>query len=83
MSDNEVLRAQAASLGVALDPSQASRLIRFEELLADRGIPQGVVSASDIMYGCVKSIDGRDFTYKFVINRVSGEMTETFEVGKG
>ena len=47
MSDTEALRAQAASLGVALDPSQASRLIRFEELLADRAIPQGVVSASD------------------------------------
>lgn len=47
MSDTEALRAQAASLGVALDPSQAARLIRFEELLADRAIPQGVVSASD------------------------------------
>ena len=47
MSDTEVLRAQAGSLGVALDPSQASRLIRFEELLADRAIPLGVVSRSD------------------------------------
>jgi len=47
MSDTEALRAQAASLGVALDPSQASRLIRFEELLADRAIPLGVVSRSD------------------------------------
>ena len=32
---------------MALDPSQASRLIRFEELLTDRAIPQGVVSHSD------------------------------------
>ena len=47
MSDPEALRAQAASLGVPLDPSQAARLIRFEELLADRAIPQGVISASD------------------------------------
>jgi 16S rRNA (guanine527-N7)-methyltransferase len=47
MSDTEALRAQAASIGVALDPSQASRLIRFEELLTDRAIPQGVVSHSD------------------------------------
>jgi 16S rRNA (guanine527-N7)-methyltransferase len=47
MSDPEVLRAQAESLGVALDPSQRSRLIRFEELLADRAIPLGVVSRSD------------------------------------
>ena len=47
MSDTEALRAQAGSLGVALDPSQASRLIRFEELLADRAIPLGVVSRSD------------------------------------
>jgi 16S rRNA (guanine527-N7)-methyltransferase len=48
MSDTEALRAQAASIGVALDPSQASRLIRFEELLTDRAIPQGVVSHSDV-----------------------------------
>ena len=47
MSDTEVLRAQAGSLGVAIDPTQASRLIRFEELLADRAIPLGVVSHSD------------------------------------
>jgi 16S rRNA (guanine527-N7)-methyltransferase len=47
MSDPEALRAQAGSLGVALDPSQASRLIRFEELLADRAIPLGAVSRSD------------------------------------
>ena len=47
MSDTESLRAQAGSLGVALDPSQASRLIRFEELLVDRAIPLGVVSRSD------------------------------------
>jgi 16S rRNA (guanine527-N7)-methyltransferase len=47
MSDTESLRAQAGSLGVALDPSQASRLMRFEELLVDRAIPLGVVSRSD------------------------------------
>lgn len=47
MSDIDALRAQAGGLGVVLDPSQASRLIRFEELLADRAIPLGVVSASD------------------------------------
>jgi 16S rRNA (guanine527-N7)-methyltransferase len=47
MSDTEALRAQAGSLGVVLDPSQASRLTRFEELLADRAIPLGVVSPSD------------------------------------
>jgi 16S rRNA (guanine527-N7)-methyltransferase len=47
MSDPEVLRAQARSIGVGLDPSQASRLIRFEQLLADRAIPLGVVSRSD------------------------------------
>jgi 16S rRNA (guanine527-N7)-methyltransferase len=34
-------------MGVALDPAQASRLIRFEELLAERAIPLGVVSRSD------------------------------------
>jgi 16S rRNA (guanine527-N7)-methyltransferase len=47
MSDHEVLRAQAESLGVALDSSQASRVIRFEELLAARAIPLGVISRSD------------------------------------
>jgi 16S rRNA (guanine527-N7)-methyltransferase len=47
MSDPEALRAQAGSIGVALDPSQASRLIRFEELLVERAIPLGVVSRSD------------------------------------
>jgi len=30
-----------------LDPSQASRMTRFEELLADRAIPLGAVSPSD------------------------------------
>jgi len=47
MSDTEALRAQAGSLGVALEPSQASRLIRFEQLLLDRAIPLGMVSSSD------------------------------------
>jgi 16S rRNA (guanine527-N7)-methyltransferase len=47
MSDTEGLRAQAGSLGVLLDPSQASRLARFEELLVDRAIPLGAVSSSD------------------------------------
>jgi 16S rRNA (guanine527-N7)-methyltransferase len=47
MSDTEALRAQAGSLGVALDPSQAARLIRFEALLVDRAIPLGMVSRSD------------------------------------
>ena len=41
------LQAQAENLGVALDPSQASRLIRFEALLIDRAIPLGMVSRSD------------------------------------
>jgi len=47
MSDTEALRAQAGSLGVPLDPTQASRLIRFEQLLLDRAIPLGMVSRSD------------------------------------
>jgi 16S rRNA (guanine527-N7)-methyltransferase len=47
MSDTEDLRAQAGSLGVALDRSQASRLIRFEELLVERAVPLGAVSRSD------------------------------------
>lgn len=47
MSDAEALRAQAAGLGVALHPSQASRLVRFEELLVERAIPLGAVSPSD------------------------------------
>ena len=47
MSDTEALRAQAGSLGVALDPSQASRLIGFEQLLLDRAIPLRMVSRSD------------------------------------
>jgi len=47
MSDTEGLRAQAGSLGVVLDPSQVSRLTRFEEMLVDRAIPLGAVSASD------------------------------------
>jgi 16S rRNA (guanine527-N7)-methyltransferase len=47
MSDIETLRAQAGSLGVALDRAQASRLIRFEELLLARAIPLGAVSRSD------------------------------------
>jgi 16S rRNA (guanine527-N7)-methyltransferase len=47
MSDAEALRAQAGSFGVPLDPSQASRLIRFEAMLVDRAIPLGMVSRSD------------------------------------
>lgn len=47
MSDTEGLQAQAGSLGVVLDPSQVSRLTRFEELLVARAIPLGAVSSSD------------------------------------
>jgi 16S rRNA (guanine527-N7)-methyltransferase len=47
MNDPEDLRAQAESLGVALDWSQASRLARFEELLVHRAVPLGAVSRSD------------------------------------
>jgi 16S rRNA (guanine527-N7)-methyltransferase len=47
MSETEALRAQAASIGVALDASQSSRLIRFEELLTERAVPQGAISRSD------------------------------------
>jgi 16S rRNA (guanine527-N7)-methyltransferase len=47
MNGPEALRAQAGDLGVALDRSQASRLIRFEELLAARAVPLGVISRSD------------------------------------
>jgi 16S rRNA (guanine527-N7)-methyltransferase len=47
MTETEALRAQAGRLGVALDTSQASRLIAFEQLLFDRAIPLGVVSRSD------------------------------------
>ena len=47
MSDHDALRAQAAGLGVFLDPPQVSRLRRFEELLAQRAIPLGAISRSD------------------------------------
>ena len=47
MSDDDVLRTQAAGLGVLLDPPQISQLRRFEELLARRAIPLGAISRSD------------------------------------
>jgi 16S rRNA (guanine527-N7)-methyltransferase len=47
MSDDEALRAQAADLGVLLDPPQISELRRFEELLARRAIPLGAIARSD------------------------------------
>ena len=47
MSDDDALRAQAGDLGVLLDPSQISRLRRFEELLVDRAVPLGAISRSD------------------------------------
>jgi 16S rRNA (guanine527-N7)-methyltransferase len=47
MSDDDPLRAQAADLGVLLDPPQISRLQRFEELLAERAVSLGAISRSD------------------------------------
>jgi 16S rRNA (guanine527-N7)-methyltransferase len=47
MSDDDALRAQAGDLGVLLDPSQISRLRRFEELLVDRATALGAISRSD------------------------------------
>ena len=47
MSDDDALRAQAADLGVLLDPPQISQLRRFEELLARRAIPLGAIAISD------------------------------------
>ena len=47
MSDSRLLRTQAAGLGVTLGSDQASRLLRFEELLEHRAIPLGAVAASD------------------------------------
>ena len=47
MSDDDLLPAQAGDLGVLLDPSQISRIRRFEALLTDRAIPLGAISRSD------------------------------------
>jgi 16S rRNA (guanine527-N7)-methyltransferase len=47
MSDDDALRAQAVDLGVLLDPSQVSRLRRFEELLVERAVPLGAIARSD------------------------------------
>jgi 16S rRNA (guanine527-N7)-methyltransferase len=47
MSDSETLREQAAALGVDLEPIQAARLMRFEELLLLRAVPLGAVARSD------------------------------------
>jgi 16S rRNA (guanine527-N7)-methyltransferase len=47
MSDPETLRRQASALGVELDPIQATRLVRFEELLLRRAMPLGAVARSD------------------------------------
>jgi 16S rRNA (guanine527-N7)-methyltransferase len=47
MSGDDALRALAADLGVLLDPSQISRLRRFEELLADRAAPLRAISKAD------------------------------------
>jgi 16S rRNA (guanine527-N7)-methyltransferase len=47
MSEDDALGAQAGDLGVLLDPSQISRLRRFEELLVDRAAALGAISRSD------------------------------------
>jgi len=47
MRDAETLRVQAESIGVALEPSQVARLLRFEDLLLERAIPLGAVAKSD------------------------------------
>lgn len=39
---------QAASLGVDLDEAQATRLIRFEDLLKNKAVPIHAVAASDV-----------------------------------
>jgi 16S rRNA (guanine527-N7)-methyltransferase len=47
MSTPDALREQAASLGVELDPAQAIRLLRYEDLLLRRAVPLGAVARSD------------------------------------
>jgi 16S rRNA (guanine527-N7)-methyltransferase len=47
MDDPEALVARAAEIGVALESPQADRLIEFEQLLIERGIPDGLVARSD------------------------------------
>ena len=47
MSEPEILLGQAAELGVALDASRAATLIRYEDLLARRAVPLGVIARSD------------------------------------
>ena len=47
MDDTDAFVARAAELGVALDPLRADRLIEFEHLLIERGIPEGLVARSD------------------------------------
>ncbi len=46
-TSRELIR-QASRFGVDLDESQASRLVRFEGLLAHRAVPLGAVARSDV-----------------------------------
>jgi 16S rRNA (guanine527-N7)-methyltransferase len=46
-TSQELIR-QASALGVDLNGSQVSRLVRFEALLAERAVPLGAVARSDV-----------------------------------
>ncbi len=48
MSDPAVLRSQARELGVELDPSQAARLLGYEQLLIGKAVPLGAIARSDV-----------------------------------
>jgi 16S rRNA (guanine527-N7)-methyltransferase len=43
----DVLRDQAAALGVDLSPAAAGSLLRFETLLLERAVPAGMIAGSD------------------------------------
>jgi 16S rRNA (guanine527-N7)-methyltransferase len=45
--DPDVLRDQAAALGVDLSPAAAGTLLRFETLLLERAVPAGMIAESD------------------------------------
>ena len=47
MSDRDRVARDAERVGVSLAPEAADRLLTFEALLAERAIPQGMVSGAD------------------------------------
>ena len=76
--DRATLRAASRALGVFLSPDQADRLVAYERLLLTRGIPLGLVAASD-----APRLRERHVLDCLRVAAIVGSATSAYDLGSG